>query len=98
MKEADSFLKERRRKMSQATLSSNKLNSLVSDAGLTASFGNVKVARKQYMVQFTGTDFHSTHTYHRLVWADNKVEANRLAREYAARIMNQKFRYIQVLS
>jgi len=97
MKEADSFLKERRRKMSQATLSSNKLNSLVSDAGLTASFGNVKVARKQYMVQFTGTDFHSTHTYHRLVWADNKVEANRLAREYAARILNRTFKSIIVL-
>lgn len=80
--------------MSQATLSSNQSNSLVSDSDLVWAFGKAEIARRQYEVVFALEHI----AYIKQVWADNKVEANRLAREYAARIMNQKFRYIQVLS
>jgi len=64
------------------------------DADLIASFNDTQVARKQYYVWFIGNDT-SKHTrqsdVHMMVWADNKTEARKLAREYAVRIMNRSF-------
>ena len=65
------------------------------DADLIASFSGSQIARRQYEV-FFNNDF--SNSYNMMVWADNKKEANRLAREYAARILNRKFQYILVVA
>ena len=61
------------------------------DADLIASFCNTPIARRQYEVYFIG-DCNA----HMMVWADNKVEAKDIAREYAARILNRSFTSIEV--
>jgi hypothetical protein len=61
------------------------------DRDLIVSFGNTPVARRQYEVFFVGDN-----NAHMMVWADNKIEAKDIAREYAARILNRKFRFITI--
>jgi len=63
----------------------------ISDADLIASFHESQIARRQYEVFFFG-DCNA----HMMVWADNKKEANRYAREYAARILNRPFKSIVI--
>jgi len=61
------------------------------DADLIAVFNESQCARRQYEVFFLG-DCNA----HMMVWADNKVEAKKLAREYAARILQRSFNDIQI--
>jgi hypothetical protein len=63
------------------------------DADLIASFNESQCARRQYEVLFSN-DF--SNSYSMSVWADNKVEAKKLAREYAARILQRKFQAILI--
>jgi len=65
------------------------------DSDLIASFSDSQIARRQYEVFFSN-DF--SNSYNMMVWADNKKEANKLAREYAARILQRKFQSILIVS
>ena len=67
-------------------------NFLFTDADLIASFSGSQIARRQYTVLFVDNDY----TMSMLVWADNKKEANKLAREYCARILNCSFKSIMI--
>jgi hypothetical protein len=67
------------------------MNVLLTDSDLIASFSDSKIARRQYEVFFFGAN-----NAHMMVWADNKKEANRIAREYAKRILNRSFDAILV--
>jgi len=69
----------------------SNLNYLFTDADLIAVFNETRCARRQYEVFFLG-DCNA----HMMVWADNKVEAKKLAREYAARILQRSFNDIQI--
>jgi len=70
-------------------------NYLLTDADLIASFSDSQIARRQYEVFFSN-DF--SKSYNMMVWADNKKEANRIAREYAARILQRKFQAILIVA
>ena len=65
------------------------------DADLIAVFNDTQCARRQYEVFFSN-DF--SNSFNLMVWADNKKEANKLAREYAARILQRKFQSILIMS
>ena len=72
--------------MSQATKSNNQLNALFSDAELINAFGKNGLGKFHYVVSFE-------HNYREefsigYVWADNKPEATKLAREYGIRFLN----------
>jgi len=62
-------------------------NEQFTDADLIASFNDSRIARFQYEVIF----FERSRKDARFmsVWADNKQEAKKLAREYAVRILNR---------
>ena len=66
-------------------------NYLFTDADLIAVFNETKCARRQYEVFFIGKI-----SAHMMVWADNKKEALKLSREYAARILNRSFESITI--
>jgi hypothetical protein len=66
-------------------------NYLFTDADLIASFNESQCARRQYEVFFIGKI-----NAHMMVWADNKKEALKLSREYAARILNRPFESITI--
>jgi hypothetical protein len=71
------------------------MNALLTDAELIASVSDSKVARRQYEIYFfADSNWHVTS--HMMVWADNKKEANKIAREYAHRILNRTFKSILV--
>jgi hypothetical protein len=88
MKEADSFLKERRRKMSQATLSSNQSNSLISDQDLVNAFYTSKQARFQYRALFVpfNADHNLVSHTEKYLWANSIKDAKKIADETGARI------------
>ena len=69
------------------------------DADLIASFNESQCARRQYYAWFIGkaTSKHTRQSdVYMMVWADNKKEALKLSREYAARILNRSFESITI--
>jgi hypothetical protein len=68
-----------------------QLDYLFTDADLIASFNETQCARRQYEIFFFGEC-----NAHMMVWADNKKEALKLSREYAARILNRSFESITI--
>lgn len=71
----------------------NATKTLYTDAALIASFLPCKIARRQYTVYYFSE---TSRNYVFSVWADNKKEALRLSREYAARILNRSFESITI--
>ena len=70
---------------------------MFTDAELIASFDSeTRIANRQYEVLFGEGRGLGNLSYTMSVWADNKKEANVLAREYATRIMQKSFSWIRV--
>lgn len=74
------------------------LNRLITDAELVNAFGAVPTAKKRYTATFIpkGADNHYTIWDDRTFYANSKPEAQKIAREYAKRIIGMQLVYVYV--